>query len=119
MLPIRKMTEKFSRDPKVSMFGVVQGGWAPGAWAWHPHTACSALKQVLGPSQHTMTGPPWCACPQIPADQDVAKRVFYLAEGRIRVDYHYADSRVTRSGRVFHKDGQSQIVQVGDGAGRW
>lgn len=43
----------------------------------------------------------------------MAKRVFYLAEGRIRVDHHYGELRVTRSGRVFHKDGQSQIVQVG------
>lgn len=50
--------------------------------------------------------------PQVPADRDVAKRVYYLAEGRIRVDYHYADERVTCSGRVFHKDGASQIVQV-------
>lgn len=52
-------------------------------------------------------------CAQISADADVAKRVFYLAEGRMRVDHHYGESRVTRSGRVFHKDGQSQIVQVG------
>jgi len=48
----------------------------------------------------------------ISADQDVAKRVFYLAEGRIRVDHHYGEQRVTRSGRVFFKDGQSQIVHV-------
>lgn len=48
----------------------------------------------------------------MPADQDVAKRVFYLSEGKIRVDYHYGEGRITRSGRVFHKDGQSQIVQV-------
>ena len=49
---------------------------------------------------------------QISADQDVAKRVFYLSEGRMRVDHHYGESRITRSGRMFHKDGQSQIVQV-------
>ncbi|GFH18689.1 uncharacterized protein HaLaN_15536 [Haematococcus lacustris] len=59
MLPIRKMTEKFSRDRK-----------------------------------------------------DVAKRVYFLVEGRIRVDFHYGDACVTHSSHVFQKDGQSQIVQV-------
>ncbi|KAL6761433.1 hypothetical protein V8C86DRAFT_3131553 [Haematococcus lacustris] len=64
MLPIRKMTEKFSRDRK------------------------------------------------LPADKDVAKRVYFLVEGRIRVDFHYGDACVTHSSHVFQKDGQSQIVQV-------
>lgn len=65
MLPIRKMTEKFSRDVSID------------------------------------------------ADADVAKRVYYLAENRIRVDYHFGENRVTQSSRMFHKDGQSQIIQVG------
>ena len=34
-------------------------------------------------------------------------------EHRIRLDYHLGADRVTRSCRTFHKDGQSQIVQVG------
>ncbi|GFR42728.1 hypothetical protein Agub_g3646 [Astrephomene gubernaculifera] len=64
MLPIRKMTEKFARNPAVD------------------------------------------------ADSDVAKRVYYLTEGRLRVDYHFGTNRITNSSRSFTKDGQSQIVQV-------
>ena len=30
-----------------------------------------------------------------PADQDIAKRTFYLQEGRIRTLCHYAESRIT------------------------
>ncbi|GLI65995.1 hypothetical protein VaNZ11_009689 [Volvox africanus] len=64
MLPIRKMTEKFARNPSLD------------------------------------------------ADSDVAKRVYYLTEGRMRVDYHFGTNRITNSSRSFTKDGQSQIVQV-------
>ncbi|GLC33992.1 Dynein regulatory complex subunit 7 [Pleodorina starrii] len=46
------------------------------------------------------------------ADADVAKRVYYLTEGRMRVDYHFGANRITNSSRSFTKDGQSQIVQV-------
>ncbi len=49
----------------------------------------------------------------VDADADVAKRVYYLAEGRLRVDYHFGLNRITNSSRLFTKDGQSQIVQVG------
>ena len=45
-------------------------------------------------------------------DDDVAKRVFYLTEDRIRLDFHFGEGRITRSSRVFHKEGHSQIVQV-------
>ncbi|KAG2491059.1 hypothetical protein HYH03_010505 [Edaphochlamys debaryana] len=64
MLPIRKMTEKFGRNPALE------------------------------------------------ADADVAKRVYYLTEGRLRVEYHFGEHRITNSSRSFTKDGQSQIVQV-------
>ncbi|GAX80447.1 hypothetical protein CEUSTIGMA_g7886.t1 [Chlamydomonas eustigma] len=64
ILPIRKMAEKFARNPSVD------------------------------------------------ADLDIAKRCYFLQEARIRLDYHLGESRVTRSCRTFHKDGQSQIVQV-------
>ncbi|KXZ51889.1 hypothetical protein GPECTOR_11g323 [Gonium pectorale] len=64
MLPIRKMTEKFGRNPVLA------------------------------------------------ADSDVAKRVYYLTEGRLRVEYHFGVNRITNSSRTFTKDGQSQIVQV-------
>ncbi|GIL78981.1 hypothetical protein Vretifemale_8361, partial [Volvox reticuliferus] len=46
------------------------------------------------------------------ADADVAKRVYYLTEGRMRVDYHFGTNRITNSSRSFTKDGQSQIVQT-------
>ncbi|GMH37248.1 hypothetical protein BSKO_05121 [Bryopsis sp. KO-2023] len=64
VLPIRKMTEKFARNPEVD------------------------------------------------SEEDVAKRVFYLSEDQIRIEFHYGKDRVTNSGRVFHKDGHSHIVQV-------
>jgi len=46
------------------------------------------------------------------ADEDVAKMVFYLTEGRIRLEYHFGEDRITNSSRMYHKSGQSQIVQV-------
>lgn len=46
------------------------------------------------------------------ADADTAKRVYYLAEGRLRVEYHFGEGRVTASSRTFTKDGTSHIVQV-------
>ena len=42
----------------------------------------------------------------VPAERDVAKRSYYLAEGRIRTLYHYPDGDVTRARKVrkvFHK----------------
>ena len=45
-------------------------------------------------------------------DADVAKRVFYLTENRIRLDFHFGEDRITRSSRVFHKEGHTQIIQV-------
>jgi len=47
-----------------------------------------------------------------PADKDVAKQVFYLAAGRIVVQYHHADDRLTAGHLVFHKDGPAQAVQA-------
>lgn len=48
----------------------------------------------------------------VSADEDVSKRVFYLAEDQIKIEFHYAPNRITNSSRIFHKDGHSQIVQV-------
>jgi hypothetical protein len=62
----------------------------------------------LPPATHARTH----AHTQLPADKDVAKRVFYLQEGRIRLDFHLGPGRITASSHAFHKDGQSQIVQV-------
>mmetsp|Transcript_69999 Transcript_69999/g.195823 ORF Transcript_69999/g.195823 Transcript_69999/m.195823 type:complete len:880 (-) Transcript_69999:41-2680(-) len=42
--------------------------------------------------------------PDKPADQDIAKRTFYLQEGRIRTLYHYAESRITRETTTHYKD---------------
>ncbi|CAN0399980.1 unnamed protein product [Laminaria digitata] len=36
----------------------------------------------------------------VPAERDVAKRSYYLAEGRIRTLYHYPDGDVTRARKV-------------------
>lgn len=49
---------------------------------------------------------------QVSADKDVCKRVYYLADGKIRVDFHYGQANITHSSHVFHKDGRSQMWQV-------
>lgn len=50
--------------------------------------------------------------PAVPADLDMAKRVFYLSAGKTLVQYHYSEGRVTASYTVFQKDGPAQAVQV-------
>lgn len=47
-----------------------------------------------------------------PADQDVAKRVFYFSEGKTALYYHHGEGRLSCGCLVFHKDGQAQAVQV-------
>lgn len=48
----------------------------------------------------------------IDCDDDVAKRVFYLSDNRIRLDYHYGDERIARSSIIFYKNGTNSITQV-------
>ncbi len=50
--------------------------------------------------------------PALPADADVAKRVYHVAAGKTLVQYHYGEGRVTASFRTFQKDGPAQAVQV-------
>eukprot|EP00775_Hariotina_reticulata_P013287 gene13287-13418_t len=47
-----------------------------------------------------------------PADQDIAKRVFYFSEGKTALNYHHGEGRLSCGCLVFHKDGQAQAVQV-------
>ena len=49
--------------------------------------------------------------PSVSAQSDVARRVFYLSQDAIRVDYHIPEDRITHSYRVYTKAGQSHIVQ--------
>jgi hypothetical protein len=49
----------------------------------------------------------------VAADGDVAKRVFYIAEGKTLVQHHLAEGNLTGSYMVFQKDGAAQAVQVG------
>lgn len=50
--------------------------------------------------------------PDMPADMDVAKQAFYVADGKILVQYHHGEGRLTAGYLLFHKDGQAQAVQV-------
>ena len=57
-----------------------------------------------------------------PADQDVAKRTFYVQEGSIRTLYHYAEGRITRATKRHIKDrhgapGSSSAAGGGDEGG--
>jgi hypothetical protein len=47
----------------------------------------------------------------VSAQADVARRVFYLAQDSIRVDYHIPEDRITHSYRIYTKTGHSHIVQ--------
>lgn len=49
---------------------------------------------------------------QRPADEDVAKRVFYVADDEIRLVYHFGEGRITQSCKVFGREGMSHITQV-------
>lgn len=51
--------------------------------------------------------------PNKPADEDVAKRVFYLDQGKTMLCFQHGEGRLTAGYLVFHKDGQAQAVQVG------
>ena len=50
---------------------------------------------------------------RVAAGADVAKRVFYIAEGKTLVQHHLAEGNLTGSYLVFQKDGAAQAVQVG------
>eukprot|EP00906_Rhabdomonas_costata_P030675 RCo043369 len=53
--------------------------------------------------------------PEVPADQDVAKRTFYqpgTPEGQIRLIYHYADGKITRPSRMYSKGNPVMVEQV-------
>jgi hypothetical protein len=47
-----------------------------------------------------------------PADKDVAKQVFHLEQGKIIVQFHHADDKLTAGYLSFHRDGAAQAVQV-------
>lgn len=42
--------------------------------------------------------------PSRKAHEDVAKRTYYICEGRVRTVYHYDDPRVTRKASVVYKE---------------
>ena len=42
----------------------------------------------------------------------VAKRVYYVAQGSIRVEYHVPQDRLFASYRVFSKAGRSHVVEM-------
>jgi len=48
------------------------------------------------------------------AHDDVAKRTYYVTEGRIRTVYHYDDMRVTRPATVIVKDRAIATTVMGD-----
>jgi hypothetical protein len=50
--------------------------------------------------------------PSRPADEDVAKRVFFVAEGRVELRYHLGEGRMTAGYVVLQADGPAQAVQV-------
>lgn len=46
----------------------------------------------------------------VPAERDVAKRTYYLAEGRIHTLFHYPDGDVTRASKVARKTHTDAVV---------
>eukprot|EP01063_Lacrimia_lanifica_P014099 TRINITY_DN20766_c0_g1_i1.p1 TRINITY_DN20766_c0_g1~~TRINITY_DN20766_c0_g1_i1.p1 ORF type:complete len:929 (+),score=414.41 TRINITY_DN20766_c0_g1_i1:108-2894(+) len=53
--------------------------------------------------------------PDVPADQDCAKRTFYITLNEIKVEYHYGEGRITRSNRHYSKDQKSAKDRDGEG----
>lgn len=49
----------------------------------------------------------------VPAERDIAKRTYYLAEGRIRTLYHYPEGDVTRISKVRTKPGPLRVQSIG------
>ncbi|KAL0485221.1 hypothetical protein AKO1_004274, partial [Acrasis kona] len=41
-----------------------------------------------------------------PANEDVAKRTFYVEKKSIRLEYHYGDGKITRAAREYSKNGE-------------
>ena len=72
----------------------VGGAWAPAASAAAAAAAAAAAWQVGG------------------AETLLLLLLDLLLLCVCQVDYHFGENRVTNSSRSFHKDGQSQIVQV-------
>ncbi len=54
------------------------------------------------------------------SETDVARRVYYIKDGSMRVLYHYAKGRITASSRVYYKDRSIpvEVVQVDPFAAR-
>jgi hypothetical protein len=52
--------------------------------------------------------------PDVPADDDIRKRTFFVSEGQIRCIFHYAEGRVTASRRLYYKDRSlpTEITQI-------
>ncbi|CAM9228570.1 unnamed protein product, partial [Choristocarpus tenellus] len=52
-----------------------------------------------------------------PADQDIAKRTFYLSDGRIQTIYHYADGSVTSASKMHFKDSRANAPFIYENEG--
>ncbi|DBA69786.1 TPA: hypothetical protein ACH3X2_012508 [Trebouxia sp. C0005] len=66
----------------------------------------SDLKQALAPKGAK-------GAPAPPQEEDPGpSRVFDIANGCIRLQYHYGSQRVTADERIYHRDGPARLVQV-------
>ena len=50
--------------------------------------------------------------PSLPCDEDVCKRSFCVAEGRIRLQFHLGAGRAASNSRTFSRTGAAVIVQA-------
>lgn len=50
--------------------------------------------------------------PNLPANQNVAKRTFKLNPDQIKLTLHYADNRITASSRTYGKDRSPTVLEV-------
>lgn len=103
--PIKKMTCKYGRNPSVS------------SGRCRSSATCAV---ALPPQSETNLRRAAPNAFQVDAEEDVFKKTFYVAEERIRIIYHYHNSRITRSQRIYTNDNAQalrHITQVHPSAG--
>lgn len=78
---------------------------------------CARIRLQLYTSTHVCTNLPpimrrYARDPSLPCDEDVFKRSFCVAEGRIRLQFHLGAGRAASNSRTFSRTGAAVVVQA-------
>eukprot|EP00803_Ostreobium_quekettii_P006145 evm.model.scf_58.17 EVM.evm.TU.scf_58.17 scf_58:148652-165934(+) len=109
----RKMIETYTgRDDRLVYRSVTYSQASPDAERQQDHKPAGVKRKQENLIPIVKMTEKFSRNPDVPADEDVAKRVFYRSQDMIKIEFHYAKNKITNSSRIFHKDGHSNIVQV-------